>query len=124
MMNASLDQYMRGLEEAVERLPELLARWSDVDSELRTEYAAQLEWMLEAREQAELLATKEGRVFEIAARLARATGMLIGLSSQLQARMRISGAALVPSAVIVSSGEPAANSNGPQVARRRVALAA
>jgi len=82
-MNLTLDEFLRSLERSVDELPALFAEWDAIDPELYDLYASQLGWLLRARHEATAMATGQGRVIEVAVRLAFANAKLLRLRDSL-----------------------------------------
>lgn len=49
-MNLTSEQFIDGLERCVQRLPAMLAKWHELDADLREEYASQIAWMLSVKD--------------------------------------------------------------------------
>jgi hypothetical protein len=95
-MNLTLEQFIEGLERSARELPGVLADWADLDDELRDEYTDQLLWLLSKRAEVQARASREGRFWELAPRIAAATSTFFDLRDQLRALMGIPVDKIVP----------------------------
>jgi len=108
-MNLSLDQYIEGFERSAVMLPSIVARWSDFGFDLREAHASQLEWMLDARDEAMLLAFSQDRGPEIAERLARVSAALFVMLPALNETLGITVSEVMPRTISVQYMETSAD---------------
>lgn len=88
-MNITIDQYVKGFEDSVIKLPEVFREWDRIDPELQEEYADQLNWMINYTENALHLAKEKHRYFEIVNRLTNVRKSLSAMREPLARFMQI-----------------------------------
>ncbi len=84
-MNFTVDQFMAGLEQLVNNMPRTLNTWSDLDEELKEEYAEELMWTLS---QFDAVQATSGSC-AVAVRLVSARLQLFALRAQIREAMAV-----------------------------------
>ena len=88
-MNVSIERYLAGFEQTIERLPGILDRWESIEDMLCGEYIDQLEWMLDVREDVLNLAVEQGQGTPVRARMDRINAGLGRLSIRIKEVMGV-----------------------------------
>jgi hypothetical protein len=102
-MNLTLDQFIDGLERSARELPGVLAEWDEIDDDLHEEYTDQLLWLLKARADVFVVATRENRYLEFAQRIVTATSSMFQLRDEIREKMGIPTDRIVPYVTFVAT---------------------